>query len=102
MAVVTVMAIKVRLELRKGGALFATMADLALRHLRNACGDRMDNTAVNNNKQKIISVMDQSSREPHLTHHPAVVSAVVEEQLLVRVDLCGCTEEQFTVGRVCH
>ncbi len=38
----------------------------------------------------------------HLTHQPAVVSAVVEEQLLVRVDLCSCTEEQFTVGRVRH
>lgn len=37
-----------------------------------------------------------------LTHQPAVVSAVIEEQLLVRVDLCGCTEEQFTVGRVRH
>lgn len=38
----------------------------------------------------------------HLTHQPAVVSAVVEEQLLVRVDLCGSTEEQFPVSRVCH
>lgn len=71
MAVVTVMAAKMRLELREGGALFATLADLALGHLRD-------------------------------THQPAVVSAVVEEQLLVRVDLCGCTKEQFTVGRVRH
>lgn len=71
MAVVTVMAAEVRLELREGGALFATLADLTLWHLRN-------------------------------THQPAVVSAVVEEQLLVRVDLCGCTEEQFTIGRIGH
>lgn len=42
MAVVTVMAAKVRLELREGGAFFATLADLALRHLRNTCGDIKD------------------------------------------------------------
>ena len=41
MAVVTVMAAKVRLELREG-AFFATLADLALRHLRNTCGDIKD------------------------------------------------------------
>ena len=46
--------------------------------------------------------MDQLSRELYLTHQPAVVSAVVEEQLLVWVDLCGCTEEQFTIGGVRH
>lgn len=39
MAMVTVMAAEVRLELREGGALFATLADLTLRHLRNTCGD---------------------------------------------------------------
>lgn len=38
----------------------------------------------------------------YLTHQPAVISAIVEEQLLVRVDLCCGTEEQFPVGRVCH
>lgn len=38
----------------------------------------------------------------HLTHKPAVVPAVIKEQLLVRVNLCGCTEEQFTIGRVRH
>lgn len=71
MAVVTVMAAEMRLELREGGTLFATLADLALRHLRNS-------------------------------HEPAVVSAVVEQQLLVGMDFCGCAEEQFTVGRICH
>lgn len=40
MAVVAVMAAKMRLELREGRALFATLADLALRHLRNTWGDR--------------------------------------------------------------
>lgn len=40
MAVVTVMAVKMRLELREGGALFATVAELILRHLRNTCADR--------------------------------------------------------------
>lgn len=39
MAVIAVMAAKMRLELRGGGALFATLADLALRHLRNTCRD---------------------------------------------------------------
>lgn len=39
MAMVTVMAAEVRLELREGGALFATLADLTLGHLRNTCGD---------------------------------------------------------------
>lgn len=65
------MAVKMRLELREGGALFTTLADLTLRHLGN-------------------------------THQPAVVPAVVEEQLLVQVDFCGCTEEQFTIGSVRH
>ena len=37
-----------------------------------------------------------------LTHQPAVISAVIEEQLLVRVDLCGGTEEEFPIGRVSH
>lgn len=49
MAVVTVMAAKMRLELREGGALFATLADLALRHLRNTCGDIKDGGMVNIN-----------------------------------------------------
>lgn len=35
MAVVTIMAVKMRLELREGGALFATLADLAFGYLRN-------------------------------------------------------------------
>ena len=39
MAVVAIMAGKMRLEFREGGALFATLADLALRHLRNTCRD---------------------------------------------------------------
>lgn len=38
----------------------------------------------------------------HLTHQPAVVSAVVEEQLLVQVDLCGGAEEQLPIGGVRH
>ena len=42
MAVVTVMAAEMRLELREGGALFATLADLTLRHLRNTCGGIKD------------------------------------------------------------
>lgn len=37
-----------------------------------------------------------------LTHHPAVVSTVVEQQLLLRVDLCGRAEEEFTVGGIRH
>lgn len=37
-----------------------------------------------------------------LTHKSAVVSAVIEEQLLVWMDLRGCTEEQFTIGRIRH
>lgn len=37
-----------------------------------------------------------------LTQQPAVVPAVVEEQLLIRVDLCRGTEEQLPVGRVGH
>ena len=40
MAVVTVMAVKMRLELREGGTLFATVAELTLRHLWNTCTDR--------------------------------------------------------------
>lgn len=36
----------------------------------------------------------------HLTHQPTVVSAVVEEQLLFWVDLCGGTEKQLPIGRV--
>lgn len=71
MAVVTVMAAKMRLKVREGGALFATLADLTLGYLCN-------------------------------THQSAVVSAVIEEQLLVRVDLSGCAEEEFTVSRVRH
>lgn len=39
MTMVTVMAAKMRLELREGGALFATLAELSLRHLRNTCAD---------------------------------------------------------------
>lgn len=42
MAVVTVVAAKMRLELRKGRALFATLAELTLRHLRNTCANRQD------------------------------------------------------------
>lgn len=37
-----------------------------------------------------------------LTQQPAVVPAVVEEQLLIRVDLRRGTEEQLPVGRVGH
>lgn len=37
-----------------------------------------------------------------LTQQPAVVPAVIEEQLLIRVDLCRGTEEQLPVGRVGH
>lgn len=47
MAVVTVMAAKMRLELRERGALFATMADLVLRHLRNTCGHTEDGGMLN-------------------------------------------------------
>lgn len=100
MAVVAVMAAKVRLELGEGGALFATLADLALWHLRNTCGDTKDGLTVNI-KQWITGIITFKII-CQLTHQPAVVSAVVEEQLLVRVDLCGCAEEQFTVGRVSH
>lgn len=42
MAVVTVMAAKMRLELREGRALFATLAELTIGHLRNTCADRED------------------------------------------------------------
>lgn len=35
-----------------------------------------------------------------LTQQPAVVPAVVEEQLLIWVDLCSRTEEQFPIGGV--
>lgn len=35
MAVVAVMVAKMRLKLREGGALFTTLADLTLGHLRN-------------------------------------------------------------------
>lgn len=37
MAVVTAMAVEMRLQLREGGTLFATLADLAVRDLRNTC-----------------------------------------------------------------
>lgn len=37
MAVVAVMAAKLGLQFRKGGALFATLADLAFGHLSNTC-----------------------------------------------------------------
>lgn len=40
MAVAAVMAVEMRLELREGRALLATLADLPLRQLRNTCGDR--------------------------------------------------------------
>lgn len=99
MAVAAVMAVEMRLELREGRALLATLADLPLRHLRNTCGDR-----------RVLHITHvrgegtSKSQPPicRLTHHPAVVSAIIKEQLLVWVDLCGCTEEQFTIGRVRH
>lgn len=40
MAVVTVMAANVRLEIRERGALFATLTELTFRHLWNPCADR--------------------------------------------------------------
>lgn len=40
MAVVTVMAANMRLEIRERGALFATLTELTFGHLWNPCGDR--------------------------------------------------------------
>lgn len=47
MAVVTVMAAKMRLELREGGALFATLAELTLGHMRSTCADIGDGETLN-------------------------------------------------------
>lgn len=40
MAVVTVMAANMSLEVRERGALFATLTELTFRHLWNPCADR--------------------------------------------------------------
>lgn len=40
MAVVTVMAANVRLEIRERGAFFATLTELTFRHLWNTCAER--------------------------------------------------------------
>lgn len=79
MAVVTVMTIKVRLELRERGALFAAMADLSLGDLRNTCEDIKEGGMFNVNQCRTsgsVASFKSRSTSNHLSSHPSACSSL--------------------------